>query len=203
MQKEREQRTSDRALLRMPRLLDPAYILLLVAVLIAAGFIFKLTKQNAWLRAEAAKNSSALLKKEAIQVGDVAPAFKTQDLTGRATEVTYNGATKSLIYIFSPSCSSCAEAIPQWNRIAATAQSKGYRVSGVSLDPLEDTQSFFQGRDVRFQVLIMPNNAIARAFRPVTIPEVVLVSAQGTVEWVHYGPMTESAASELLTNVEL
>ena len=79
MKKDRDETAPDRALLRMPRLLDPAYILLLVAVLIAAGFIFNLTKQNAWLRAEAAKNSSALLKKEAIQVGGVAPAFKTRD----------------------------------------------------------------------------------------------------------------------------
>lgn len=187
---------------RAARLFDPTYVLLIITILIAAGFIFKLLSENAWLKTEIEKSSKIQSNPEALRVNDIIPTFKTVDINGNPAEIDYDGSNRFLFFIFSPSCHSCAEEIPKWNRIANIIQSKDYQIRGVSLDPLEETQKFFQDKDLQFQVLIMPNPYLVRAFRAVTIPEIIMGSPQGTVDWVHYGAMSEEVISELLSNVK-
>ena len=56
--------------------------------------------------------------------------------------------------------------------------------------------------DLSFDVIVIPNKAIQRAYRVVSIPQVMLVSPAGIVEWVHYGDMSESTTQELLSKIE-
>ena len=187
---------------RILRQIDYTYVLLILAVLISVGFILKLIRENAWLRAEAAKNLTAISSREAIQPGDIIPAFKTVDLAGKPAEITFDGSKKSLLYVFSTSCGACAEQVPNWNRLAVTARANGYLVKGISIGSAEQTREFFEDKEVQFDVLMMPNKSILRTFRLASPPEALLVSGQGTVDWVHHGAMEEETVSQVLAYLE-
>jgi peroxiredoxin len=182
--------------------IDWTYVLLAIAVLVAVGVIFKLLNENAWLRAEAAKNLTAISSREAIQAGDIIPAFKTVDMNEKPADITFDGSKKYLIYVFSTSCGACAEQLPNWNRLASTAMSRGYVVKGISLGSVEHTREFFEDKEVKFEVLMMPNKSVLRSFRLASPPEVLLLSAQGTVDWVHHGAMQDQTATEVLAYLE-
>lgn len=184
------------------RLFDLEYIILIVVVLIAIFFIIKLSRQNSLLNSLVRESSESLCGPQSLQVGDIIPAFKTVDLKGQPAEVIFNGSTKNLIFVFSAACDACAQEILAWNNIAAKSTSKKYSVRGISIDSLDDTNKNLSGKNLQFEVLMMPSVSILRACRVVSIPVVMIVSEQGAVEWFHYGAMTKEKVTELLSRLK-
>jgi peroxiredoxin len=181
------------------RRLDPAYIILLVALVVAAFWIMKLSRgQAATLRAMA-NVEGTLSGPQSAEAGDIVPPFKTQSLSGEPAEITYNGTSKYLLYIFSPSCDVCQHEIPTINKLYPRLQENGYQVKGVSIDDIDRSRERLQGKELAFDVLIMPNMAVQRTYRVVSVPQIMLVSAKGQVEWVHYGALTSDNLSGLLS----
>jgi peroxiredoxin len=181
------------------RRLDPAYIILLVALVVAAFWIMKLSRgQAATLRAMA-NVEGTLSGPQSAEAGDIVPPFKTQSLSGEPAEITYNGTSKYLLYIFSPSCDVCQHEIPTINKLYPRLQENGCQVKGVSIDDIDRSRERLQGKELAFDVLIMPNMAVQRTYRVVSVPQIMLVSAKGQVEWVHYGALTGDNLSGLLS----
>ena len=183
------------------RRFDPAYILLLIALAIAAFWILKLSKDQASLARSMANVEGTLSGPQTSEVGDIVPPFKTLSLSGESGEITYNGTSKYLLYIFSPSCDVCQQEIPTVNRLYPRLQESGYQVKGVSIDAIDKSRQNLQGKDLAFEILLMPNMAVQRTYRVVSIPQLMLVSAKGQVEWVHYGALTSDDISDLLSKV--
>lgn len=184
------------------KLFDLAYLVLIAAVIIAVIFIIKLSNQNALLRSELQASSGALAGPPSAEPGDFVPAFKSVDLTGQPAGLVFDGTKKALILIFSPACDVCSHEIPTWNRIAKQVSSKNCIVRGISLDSIESSQESLKNRDLQFETLIMPNMSIRRAYRVISIPQTIIVSAQGTIEWVHYGALTKDKVTELLSRID-
>jgi peroxiredoxin len=180
---------------------DLAFIILLIAAVVAIVFVVRLTKENARLKAALSDVSGTLAGPQSAEVDDIVPGFKTTDLAQRPTEIVYDGSTKSLIFIFSPTCGTCVVELPNWNRIASEALGLGYTVRGISLDPLDASRKNLASKNISFDILIMPDRSIQRAYRVVSVPEVLLVSGQGRIDWVHYGAMTEQTVEELLGKI--
>jgi peroxiredoxin len=134
---------------------------------------------------------------QTTQIGDIAPAFKAINLQGSRIEVIYDGSRKFLFFIFSPSCGTCEREIPLWNALVPMADSKKIAVRGISIDSIEDSSRNVAGKDISFDVLIMSDMPTRRAYRVVSIPQVMMVSEHGTVEWVHYGAMTQDKVIDL------
>ena len=185
----------------MLRKFDPIYALLMVAVFVAVGFNIVLSRQLRTIKGRPAAVAGTLAGPPQTQAGDMVPAFKTVDLQGRPSGIVYDLSKRYLVYVFSPSCEVCKHEIPMWGSIAADARAKNWSVFGVSIDPLELTQAELKNRDLGFDVLIMPNMAVRRAYRVVSIPQVMLVNARGVVEWVHYGALRQDEMTELLTKI--
>lgn len=185
----------------MLRRFDPVYAVLMVAVLIAVGFNVVLSRQVRTLKVRPAEVSGTLAGPPQTQAGDMVPAFKTVDLQGKPSGIVYDLSKKYLVYVFSPACEVCKHEMPMWSSIAADARAKQWSVFAVSIDPLELTQAELKNRDLGFDVLIMPNMAVRRAYRVVSIPQVMLVNARGVVEWVHYGALKQDEITELLTKI--
>lgn len=184
---------------------DPAYIVLVMAVILAMGYAIKISRQNATLQRrgrEYSENFNTLCGPHSTQPGDIVPAFKTVDLGGRPAEVGYDGSQKLLIFIFSPMCGVCMHEVPLWNHIAGSAAQNKFRVHGISIDSLADTKKNVIGKDVSFDTLIMPDMPTRRAYRVVSIPQVMIVSSHGTVEWVYYGSMTQDKLTELQSKLK-
>jgi len=180
-----------------PRVLDLANILLLVAFLIAIALVFFLHNENSKLRTASAHQPGTLAGPPEAEVGDIALSFDSVGVNGEAVRIGPIGGEKCLLYIFSPSCEVCAHEIPQWNRLAEQALAVGDRVFGISLDGPDQTKAALVGKTLMFPLSLMPDMATRRAYRTVAIPEVVVTSPTGRIEWVHYGYLDGEALSAI------
>lgn len=179
------------------RRFDPAYIILMITALLAITYSVRTSRQNSELQAKEREQYGTLSGPPVIQEEDIVPAFKTIDIQNSEKEIVYNGTTKYLLFVFSPMCGVCQQEIPLWNSIASIAASKEFAVCGISLDSLDDSRNNLKNHDIGFDVFIMPDFATQRAYRVTSIPQVMIVSEHGRVEWVHYGAMTQSKVKDL------
>jgi peroxiredoxin len=177
-------------------------IILMLTTAIAVFFLVLVTKENDRLKTEAAQFNGALAGPPTAQVGDILLPFNSVDLEDQQARLAYNGTVKHLLFIFSPRCSVCLSQIPVWNNLTIQAKSKNIKVLGLSLDSGEAAKSYLRDVKLDFDVVAMPNKAIQRAYRTVSLPQVVLVSPNGIVEWVHYGELSESVALDLRSKIE-
>ena len=184
------------------RKFDPIYAILMVAVLIAVGFNIVLSRQLRSMKGSRAEVSGTLAGPQQTLEGDMVPGFKTVDLQGRPSGIVYDLSKKYLVYIFSPACEVCKHELPMWNSIAAEARAKERSVLAVSIEPLDLTKAELKNQNLEFDVLIMPSMAVQRAYRVVSIPQVMLINARGTVEWVHYGALRQDQVTELLSKMD-
>lgn len=180
--------------------LEPANIVFIIAILTAIGFLVMMRRENRDLRSRIAVASGSLAGGPEAQPGDIVPPFDSVSLDSQAVEISFDGA-KRLLYVFSPSCRECISQFPIWNRLALIAKGRALRVHGISIDGLEETRSQLKHTDNRFEVIIMPSQSIRRSYRVVSVPQVLLVSGNGTVEWVHYGPV-EEVVKELVAIIQ-
>jgi len=180
---------------------DAAFIVLLIATGVAIALVLKLSKQNAELKSGLSQTKGAMAGPQSAQAGDIVPGFRTVDLAGRPIDFVYDGSRRSLIYIFASGCGVCVSELPNWNRIASEAILQNYVVRGISLDSLDESRKHLGDQTLLFDVSIMPGMPLQRAYRVVSIPEVLLVSSAGTVDWVHYGGMSRQTTEDLLAMI--
>ncbi len=179
------------------RAFDSAYAILVIAVVIAVTYAVKVSRENSALQKREREYSGTLSGPQTAQSGDIVPAFRTVDLQGHQVEIVYEGTKKFLFFIFSPTCGVCEHEIPLWNALAKTTTPKKVEIRGISIDSLEDSKKSVIGKDISFDTLIMPDMPTRWAYRVISIPQVMIISEHGTVEWVHSGAMTQDKVAEL------
>lgn len=198
------EKTVDPALFRETRrskLIDPANIILLIAVAIAVCWIVKLSRDQATIKRSTAGAEGTLSGPASSQVGDIVPPFKTVNLSQDPAEISYDGTSKYLLFIFSPRCDVCQQEILTFNKLSSRFTAGGYQVRGISIDPISESKQALKDKELDFETLIMPNMAVQRTYRVVSIPQIMIVSSRGQVEWVHYGALTPDNISGLLSRV--
>lgn len=190
------------------KLFDVTNIILLLAVAIAICWIVKLSRDQASLsRDQAALKISTigvegtLSGPQSSQAGDMVPPFKSVNLSDEPAQIAYDGTSKYLLFIFSSKCDVCLHEIPTLNKLSSRFQASGYQVRGLSIDSLDESRQNLKDKELSIETLIMPSMAIQRTYRVVSIPQVIVVSSKGRVEWVHYGALTTESISDLLSKV--
>ncbi|MEW6207702.1 MAG: redoxin domain-containing protein [Acidobacteriota bacterium] len=183
------------------KVFDTAFILLIIAAVTATFFAIKFARQSSSLESKISETSGDLCGPPTSLAGDIVPAFKTVDLQGLPAEITYDGSKRFLLFIFSPACDVCAREISTLNSFLDKATSKNCLVRGISISSLEESRRNLINEKPLFEILIMPDMRTQRAYRVVSIPQIMIVSARGTVEWVNYGYLTREKQAELLEKI--
>ena len=183
-------------------LLDPANIILLLAVIIAIFFLVSVRRENSDLRSRIAVLSGTLAGTPEAQPGDIVSPFYAVNLESQSVTINFDRVSKRLLYIFSPDCSECVSQFPTWNRLAEIAKSRNLLVHAISINGLEESRARLKHIERNFEVVVMPNQPVMRSYRVVAIPEVLVVSPKGIIEWVHYGALTEEKTKELISIIE-
>lgn len=201
MQENSHHRAMARKQAGRPKLFDTANIILLLALVIALFWIVKLSKGQPTLKSSVSGVEGELAGPPSCQVGDILPSFKSLTLSEKPVEVAYDGTSKYLQFIFSPTCGTCRQEIATLNRLTPRFQESGYQVIGISIDPIDESRRYMKDLQLAFETVIMPSMALRRTYRVVSVPQTMLVSPQGRVEWVHYGGLTDENTSELLSRI--
>lgn len=179
------------------RLFDPANIILTIAVTIAIAFLVSFSRANYSLSKENEQLRKTVARTVSPEVGDAVPPFETTDLEGKQVNVNHSKSQKQILFILSTDCSVCAEQLPSWNRIAAQLNSANYIVRGVSLNSADETKKYFEGKDHTFQIVLAPVRSFVRTYRVSKIPQTVIISEEGIVEWSHTGLLPHNKLEEL------
>lgn len=180
------------------KLLDPATLVLVVAVGAALYFLVSYSRANVAL----SKENERLSAYAKAEPGDAVPPFQSVDLQGRRYEVSYNTPRKHLLFIFTAGCGACLEQLPVWSRVAAEVNADEYSVHVVSLDKADDTAPHFDGKYQNLPVVLAPSPvSFMRTYRVNGFPQVMVVSGQGIVEWVHVGKLSDDKLQELTSKV--
>ena|SRR5882724_135962 len=181
-------------------LFDPANVILTLGLVLSLGFLVSYSRANVSLARENSRLKESVSRLSTLEPGDVVPAFEGLDLDGKPANVSYSGKQKHLLFIFSTNCAACAKQIPVWAGIVTPAKEKNCIVQGVSVDSVDDTRAFFADKDQAFDIIV-PQRSILRMYRTAVIPQVLLISPQGTVDWVKNGSLTEDQIQDLLSKI--
>ena len=185
-----------------------ANTIMMLALVVAFIFLvvlfrnnLQLTKETMALKAGAANVSGTIVGPPSVELGDIVPSFEAVSIAGQPTTVRYDGSSKYLLYLFSVRCSVCEGELPKWNQIASRAKVKNHKVFGLSIDS-EDAKGELSKLNRDFDLLLLQSKPVQRAYRAVAIPLVMFVSAEGTVEWVQYGALSNERLKDILSLID-
>jgi peroxiredoxin len=190
------------------RRLGVSNTILIFSATIALLFLFMALKQNTKLERD--NFQMKLTLKDAArgmmvdwraQVGDILPSFEANTLAGKRVSIAYNGKCRYILVFFSPQCGTCLSQVSTWNQIAKRIEAPRTKMLGVSRDSLEITKAAMGSQS--FELVTLDDMAVVRAYRADVIPLVLFVSEDGHIEWLHYGPLTESKTNELLSKLSV
>ena len=186
------------------RRVDLSYGILIVAVVTALVFIVLLSRDNlkqrkiqAQLKSRLASAMGTISGSPEAQKGDIVPGFEGVSLSGRPARVVYDGRSKYVLFIFSVQCDVCLDEIPTWNSIVRRIKNEKYAVLG-----LIERSGSVTVPPVDFDLVLIPDMSVQRAYRVVAVPLVMIVSENGKVEWVHYGTLSDGTTTELLSVID-
>jgi len=186
--------------------LSPTNLILTVAAIGALVFLVLYYRQNASL----AQTNEDLRERVAAystyltaQVGDAVPPIESVDLKGNPAKVNYVGSGKKhLLFIFTTHCPACLDQLPKWDSISQQAASPSSVVLGISVDSREETLANLSGNFTHLNTIIAPDNNFTRTYRVNAFPQVMIISSQGVVEWVHIGKLDDGQVNEMLAKLK-
>jgi hypothetical protein len=182
---------------RLQRQFDLAYAVLVVGIAVLAWANVSLLAERRVLVQRVGTMTTGLTGQIEIKTGDLVPSFAGMTVSGQPEHVSYDGARRYLLFMFDPRCGVCSREAPSWRGLSVQAQALGLTVRWVSLGSAEITRAGLKRDGLSADALIMPDLGTQRAYRVASVPEVVVVSPAGRVEWAHNGAMSEQDKAQL------
>lgn len=136
-----------------------------------------------------------------LEPGADAPAFEGEYISGGKESFNYpEDGGKTLLFVFSSSCGTCARTIPTWNQLAARIEHPA-RVFGFVIGSYQDERRLLAKENLDFPLLRFPNRDVVERYRISKVPQTLLIAPGGKVETVILGELTGTHVSDLLSRV--
>jgi hypothetical protein len=178
--------------------LEPSFVVLIAAIVGLTFWNVTLSRRVAALGHEPIEGG--LSGPAAVRVGDVVPSLRLNALDGAERNISFDGSERYLLFVFSPLCPSCRRQLPGWADITKTAPSSKVIVRWLSVEDATITERHLSSLVPRELVLLIPFKFV-RACRVAAVPQTLLVSANGEVEWAQTGELSREALASLRTAV--
>jgi peroxiredoxin len=125
-------------------------------------------------------------------VGNPAPDFRAKAVTGESNDVALSGLRGHVVLVdfWGTFCEPCKKSFPRLQELSQKYAGQGLRVVGVSEDEPEDKTkipSFAGSYGAKFTLVWDQDKAIARAYKPETMPSSFLVDRRGVIRYAHVG----------------
>lgn len=179
------------------RRFDLAYAILVVGIGVLSWANVSLLAERRALAQRLGSMSTGLTGQIEIKAGDLVPGFVGATLAGKSEPVSYDGTRRYLLLVFDPRCGVCSREAPSWRDLGVQAEARGLTVRWVSLASAEMTRAGLKRDGVSADAVIMPDLGTQRAYRVASVPELLVVSSAGRVEWAHNGAMSEQDKAQL------
>jgi len=125
-------------------------------------------------------------------VGNPAPDFSVKPLAGGKSAVSLRGLHGNVVLLdfWGTFCEPCKRSFPKLQDLYSRYSGKGLQVVGVSEDEIDDRdkiQTFAGTYGVSFPVAWDEDKAIARQYKPETMPSAFVIDRKGVVRYAHAG----------------
>lgn len=158
-----------------------------VAIL-AAGLTLHLAVQN-----RRSRDAYADLRRRATlpHSGLFVPTFTAETISGDSLRVGSSATGhRQLLVVFNTSCQYCQATLPLWKQVAALAGRTGtppLRVVGISLDSAATSRAYATSHAIPFPVINFPERKLAVLYRALTVPQTLILDAEGRVLYARVG----------------
>jgi peroxiredoxin len=135
--------------------------------------------------ADSAEDTSGL-------VGNPAPEFSVKPLSGPKGTVSLKSLHGSVVVIdfWGTFCEPCKKSFPKLQDLYAKYAGQGLQIVGVSEDEVDDKDkipTFASTYGAKFAIAWDEDKAIARRYKPETMPTTFLIDRKGIVRFAHAG----------------
>jgi peroxiredoxin len=125
-------------------------------------------------------------------VGNPAPEFRAHAEKGNGAALSTRELRGHVVVLdfWATYCAPCKASFPKLEQLNAKYAASGLSVVGISEDEPEDkpkVQSFAAAYGARFAIAWDGDKAIARAYRPETMPSTFVIDRKGVVRYAHVG----------------
>ncbi len=127
-----------------------------------------------------------------VAVGDLAPAYARQSLSGPAVALAQLRGDVVLANVWATWCRPCRAEMPFLQELSDRYSGQGLRVVGINVDrnaDESDLRSFLGNVGVTFPTLLDPADDFGRTFATSGVPESVLIGRDGVVRHRWRGPL--------------
>jgi len=174
----------------------------IIVVAFLAVEVILLSTQNREL-----KNRLAMLLGNGIygslKAGETVPPFTANDINGNSVEITYdNMNSKTLLLVFSTTCSACERNLPNWSEIASRLKGSSRRVIGISLDAPDSTRQYVLENELQFTVLVPAEKKFLQDYKISYTPQTIVINPQGRVKQIWNGVLDSQQKAEAISELD-
>jgi peroxiredoxin len=125
-------------------------------------------------------------------VGNPAPNFIVKTVTGAKSAVSLQALRGKVVLVdfWGTFCEPCKKSFPKLQDLNTKYSATGLQIVGISEDEAEDKEKipgFADTYGAKFALGWDADKAIARAFKPETMPSSFLIDKKGVVRYAHVG----------------
>jgi peroxiredoxin len=125
-------------------------------------------------------------------MGNPAPEFSVKPLAGSKGTISLKALQGDVVLLdfWGTFCEPCKKSFPKLQDLYAKFSGQGLKIVGISEDEVDDKEkipTFASTYGAKFAVVWDEDKAIARRYKPETMPSTFLVDRKGVVRFAHAG----------------
>lgn len=139
-------------------------------------------------------------KKEHLKIGDQAPLFSVEAITGGQVSLdTYKG-NPVILRFWSTDCKYCRADTPIFNQYFDDYKDKGLKVVYINTPAagLEEVKDFVADLDITFPVVLDGDGTIAKKYNVRIVPQTIILNPEHKIITGILGGVSEAELQELL-----
>jgi peroxiredoxin len=136
----------------------------------------------------------------APEPGEIAPPFERTTLDGEALALVDLRGSPVIVNFWATWCAPCREEMPQLQALYETYATDGLRILGVNMgESPRAVAAWRAGFGLTFDLLLDPDERLARTYALLGYPTTVVISPEGVVLRVYRGAVTAAQLEDALS----
>jgi peroxiredoxin len=135
-----------------------------------------------------------------LQIGEKAPDFELQMLTGEAVKLSDFRGKKVMLNFWATWCPPCKEEMPDMEKFY-NKQKDEVIILAVNIDPQYNVEKFTKDMGVTFPILLDEKDRVNSMYQVLTIPTTYFIDENGIIRHKYLTAMSEEIMSQYMNDM--